>query len=154
MPDTYNPADVTLVFAGKTISKGTTEGTFIKFTRNAPTRTLRVGADGQSTIVVNNNRSVVGELTLRAGSETNDTLRNFQMEEDGTTPAYKVGMLSCEYIGGGPIIADPDAFIEGPPSEVSYGVDESSLVWRFILPLPTYDVHGTLAPARIGAGNA
>ncbi len=149
MVDTYDPKKVMVTFGNQAISDGIAEGTFLSLTRTNRTRSLRVGSDGRSTIVVNNDRSASVEITYRAGSKTNDVLEDLRQAEDGSSPSYLVGTFTVEDFSGRTLIEDENAFIDGPP-DAEFSQDEPSRVWRLMLPGPKIVVRGGLEPARIG----
>lgn len=150
MVDTYDPKKVVAIFGNQVLNNGITEGTFLTVARTTQTRSYRVGADGTGTIVVSNDKSATLTLTLRAGSATNDVLRDMQQLEDGDNPIYQVGTLTVQDFSGRSLISEENAFITGPPASVEYSDTEPSRVWTIMLPHPTIEVRGSLAPPRIG----
>jgi len=82
---TYDPAQVTIIFAGIPIS-GFAEGTFVSVERNEDSWALQVGADGEATRAKSNNKSGRVTLTLIQSSFSNDAL-SAVMAVDENTPA-------------------------------------------------------------------
>ncbi len=150
MADTYDPSRVIATFGNKDISSGIAEGTFISVTKTNERRSLRGGSDGEQTIQVNPNRSVTVEITYRMSSATNDTLEDLREVEDADPAQFPVGTFKLEYIEGGTIIADDEAFITGPPDQ-DFGLDEPSRIWRLMLPHPQMVARGNEIAPRIGA---
>ena len=69
----YDPAEVDIII-DKTSVSGYADGTFVKVERNADQVTLSVGADGESTAALSQNRSGRITLTLQQSSPVNDIL--------------------------------------------------------------------------------
>lgn len=147
MADTYDPKSVNINFGGTSIKDGIADGTFVSATRNVRTRSVRVGSDGGSTIMVNPDRSAAIQITYLAGSATNNKLEAMRQDEDAGV--YKVGTLNIEYFDGGTAVFDQNAFIDGPP-DVTFETGESTKTWTIICPRVTMQSRGTKAPPRIG----
>lgn len=73
MVKTYDPKQVSVIFAGKIIS-GFADGTFVKAERNEQTWNLKVGVDGEGARAKSNNKSGKVEITLLQSSQSNDDL--------------------------------------------------------------------------------
>ncbi len=150
MVDTYDPKSVQINFGGTSIKNGIADGTFVSVVRTARTRSVRVGSDSGSTIMVNSDRSATVQLTYLAGSATNDVLDEMRQDEDAIPAIYKVGTLNVSYFDGGTVVVDRNAFIDGPP-DVTYSSGEETRTWTIICPNVQMNVKGTASPPRIGA---
>lgn len=155
MADTYDPKQVTFTFGNQPLSAGIVDGTFITVTKTNDTRSLRVGSDGRATIQVNPDGSAIVEVTYRAGSSTNDVLESLRQDEDAGI--YRVGTLTIEDMSGvegsRTFVSDENAFLMGQPLTTEFAQTESQKTWKWGLPDPTIQTHGTKSPARIGEGN-
>ena len=69
----YSGADVTIVFAGITIS-GVADGTFVKVVRDNPMFTSTTGADGEGARAKSSDASGTVTVTLLQTSNSNDAL--------------------------------------------------------------------------------
>lgn len=67
----YDPGQVDVNVNGSDVS-GYADGTFVKVSRNADQVTLQVGADGESTAALSQNRSGRITMTLQQSSPLND----------------------------------------------------------------------------------
>lgn len=67
----YDPGQVDLNVNGVDVS-GYADGTFVKVERNVDQATLQVGADGESTLALSQNRSGRFTFTLQQSSPLND----------------------------------------------------------------------------------
>ena len=72
---TYDPGQVDLNVGGRDIT-GYADGTFIDVERNVDQTTLVVGADGESTVALSQNRSGKFTITLQQSSPSNDYLNS------------------------------------------------------------------------------
>jgi hypothetical protein len=68
---TYDPAQINLI-VGQNVVSGFADGTFVKVERNVDQAALQVGADGESTLALSQNRSGRFTFTLQQSSPLND----------------------------------------------------------------------------------
>ncbi len=157
MADTYNPLEVIFTFGNKDLGSGIVEGTFITVNKTNDTRSFRIGSDGRATIMVNPDKSAIVEVTYRAGSLTNTVIEGLRQDEDAGIGIYRVGTLTIEDMNGTEgsrsFVSDENAFIMGQPTTTEYAQAESQKTWKWGLPAPTIQTHGTKSPPRIGEGN-
>ena len=74
MDTPYDPAAVTLAYAGGFLEEGAMDGTFIEVSRNEDSATLKVGATGEQALAVNQNRSGTIKITVLQTSKVNNLL--------------------------------------------------------------------------------
>jgi hypothetical protein len=123
---TYNPAEVTIVFAGIPIS-GFAEGTFVSVERNEDSYAMQVGADGNATRAKSNNRSGRVTLTLIQSSVSNDAL-SAQAKLDELNDGDGIGPLLIKDLSGRTVIQAEQAWIV-KPATVEYGREASEREW-------------------------
>ena len=129
----YDPKEVIFTWRGITLNEGIVDGTFITANRNERNASMSTGADGRSTMVINNNRSGTITLVLRAGSNTNDTLANIVGLDESSLGQKSVGAIEVRDFSGNTLVFDEEAFLDGPP-DVEFANEEGENTWTFICP--------------------
>ena len=110
MLHTYDPAQVTIIFAGIPIS-GKGEATFLGAERNEDAWALQVGADGEATRAKSNNRSGRVTITLIQSSLANDALSAIANVDERTPGGDGIGPLLIKDLSGRTLIAAESAWI-------------------------------------------
>jgi len=126
---TYDPASVTVAIGGAIMS-GYTDGTFVELSRNSPTWSQTVGADGLVTRGKTNDRSATLTLTLKQSSPSNDVLSGFlvldELSNSGVFPVL------IKDLSGTSIYFSAQGFITTYPTS-TFGKDISDRSWVIFL---------------------
>lgn len=123
---TYNPAEVTIVFAGIPIS-GYAEGTFVSIERNEDSFALQVGADSNATRAKSNNFSGRVTLTLIQSSASNDAL-SAQLSLDEQDDGAGIGSLLIKDLSGRTVVEAEQAWLT-KPATTEFGREASEREW-------------------------
>lgn len=123
----YDPASVTVVFAGK-ILDGYADGTFVSIERNSDSWALKVGADGKGTRVRTNDRSGKVTLTLMQSSAANDILSGLASADELTGKA--AAPLLVRDGSGRTVAAAATAWIV-KPAPAEFSKEASTRAWVF-----------------------
>lgn len=107
---TYDPAQVTIIFAGIPIS-GRGEATFLSVERNEDAWALQVGADGEATRAKSNNRSGRATVTLIQSSAANDALSALANTDEQTPGGDGIGPLLIKDLSGRTLVAAETAWL-------------------------------------------
>lgn len=126
----YDPKEVTITWRGIPLNSGIVDGTFITVVRTSRNSALNIGSDGGGTMVINNDRSGTIGLTLRSGSDTNDTLSDVVNIDESGTGLKAVGELEVRDFSGRTLHFAEEAFLDGPPDD-EFANDESEIPWAF-----------------------
>ena len=143
----YDPKEVTFSWRGIPLNSGIVDGTFITVGRTNRNASLNKGADNGSTLVVNNDRSGTVTLTLRGGSDTNDTLTSINNLDEAGIGLKAVGPLEVKDFSGRSLHFDAEAFLEGPP-DTEFSNEESDTSWTFMCPDLKMNVGGSNAASE------
>jgi hypothetical protein len=121
----YDPQAVTTSFIDNNLV-GPMDGTFIKATRYEDAATLHVGANGDTTRVINRNRSGSVELTFVQGSPANDVLSAIleQDEREGDG----VGVLQIVDANGTTVLHATNAWVK-KWADVEFASGHSGRTW-------------------------
>lgn len=125
----YDPAEVKLIFGAIPVHHGAAKGTFITVEREQVSWRLIKGTDGEGIRVRTQNFSARVQLTVRAGSGTNDYLSAVSATDD-ITGVFTVP-LTLKDGSGRSLYISPLAFVESP-TDVSYSDQEGLNTWAFI----------------------
>lgn len=139
----YNAGEVIVTWGELTITRELVEGTFVTAARTSARNSQTIGASGDATIVVNNNRSGVVEITVSKASGVNATLSDVAKAQElpGARPAAKP--LEIADFGGSTLHKSPKAILEGFPED-EFAQDEGSRTWRFLCPVLAMDPRESL----------
>lgn len=140
----YDPKKVSVTFKGIPLNSGIVDGTFIEISRTERNSSLNTGADGGSTLVINNNRTTTCSLTLRMGSDTNDELTEIVLEDEADNDVKNVGVFQVKDLTGRSLHIDEEASLDGPP-DTSYSTDEGEHGWTWNCPNMTMEPRGSNA---------
>jgi hypothetical protein len=121
----YNPRDVIITF-GPWIITGYAEGSFVTVERQEDTWSLKVGADGDSTRVKNNNRSGHVKLTLTQVSPANDYLAASAVADELNGSGVQPVLVKDR--NGTTLCAAGKCWVKKPAS-VQFGKDASDREW-------------------------
>jgi hypothetical protein len=110
MLHTYDPAQVTIIFAGIPIS-GRGEATFLSVERNEDAWALQVGADGDATRAKSNNRSGRVTLTLLQSSAANDALSALAKVDEATPGGDAAAPLLIKDLSGRTLVQAETAWV-------------------------------------------
>ncbi len=124
----YDPKQVICEWDGITLNEGIAEGTFIVVSRQVPRNALNVGADGNGTKVVNNNRSATITVTVRKGSAVNSLLTDRLRDEEKENPIDHTSAASVKDFSGNSQFQSPKAFLVGFPDS-DFASDETNREW-------------------------
>lgn len=97
--NTYDPAQLTMVFAGIPID-GFADGTFVNCERNEDAWTLQVGSDGEACRSKSNNKSGRITFTLGQWSNSNDLLSALANTDENTPNGDGIGPLLVKDLSG------------------------------------------------------
>ena len=122
---TYDPANVTIVFAG-IIIEGYADGTFITAARNNKTFNLKVGSSGEDARAKSNDKSGTVTLTLMQTSASN-ALLSAQVELD-ELQNDGVGSLLIKDLLGTTLVAAQTAWLQ-KPADVEFGGEITGRQW-------------------------
>jgi hypothetical protein len=122
---TYDPSDVTTVFAGVEVF-GFADGTFISVDKAEDTYSIVVGATGTVTRVRNRNNSGTIKITLQASSGCNDLLSDLHSED--LLNNSLVGPLLIKDVTGTTVVASAESWIVRS-SPIEFGKDASNREW-------------------------
>jgi len=142
----YDPKKVSVTFRGVSLNSGIIDGSFVTFSRANRNSSLNTGADGGSTLIINNNRNTVVTLSLRAGSDTNDYLSDIVLEDEADNDTKTIGTLQIKDMTGKTLHIDEEASLDGPP-DGEYATEESENGWNFNCPSMRIDARGSNAAA-------
>lgn len=124
---TYDPSQVTIVFAGIPIS-GFADGTFLSVEQNEDSFTLQIGTDGEGTRSKTNNRSGRVTLTLMQSSMANDLLASMHSVDLLSPSGDGIGPLLIKDISGRSMFAAEKAWIVRAPTG-EFGREATSRDW-------------------------
>lgn len=139
----YDPKQVVFTWDGITISTDIAAGTFITVTRNGDRNSLNVGADGNGTKVVNNDRSTVVAVTVRKSGTVNALLADRLNDEERDPPIDHTGPGSIKDFSGADKFTAAKMFLVNFPDS-DYADDETNREWRFMALEMTMDPRGSL----------
>lgn len=147
----YSPADVSITFAGKSISGFPDSGAFIEINRETPLFSNKRSMDGQVEIVVKKYSTYKVTITLSQSSQSNEYLSYLKsLQQKRTKRAKEKGLIGISQlnslfgnisslVGKMPLIVKnssgnalffaTDVWIETEPT-VSYSDDITERVWR------------------------
>ena len=129
----YDPRQVIATWHGIELTSGIIKGTFISVSRTDPSSGINKGGDGGSTMIIRHDYSGTAEITLRAGSDTNERISNVLAQDEADPDQKVVDTFEMKDFNGTTLCIDPEAYLMGPPA-VSYGVEEENRAWTLILP--------------------
>ena len=123
---TYDPLQIVVAFAGLQIS-GYADGTFVKVSRDADTWSDQVGADGVVTRVRSRNQMGTVEITLVAGTPTNQALATIMTQDElfGTG----VSAVTVQDLNGLDLHTGDAAWLVKPP-DAEYAKEAKDRVWK------------------------
>jgi hypothetical protein len=121
----YNPADVSVIFAGIPI-EGYADGTFLVAARDNQSFTKMVGSDGEGARAKSNDAGGTITLTLMQTSISNDAL-SAQMALDEAS-GDGVGPLLIKDGSGRTLIVAESAWIQ-KPADAEFGREISNREW-------------------------
>lgn len=124
---TYDPSQVTIIFAGIPIS-GFADGTFVSVEQNEDSFTLQVGTDGEGTRSKTNNRSGRVTLTLMQSSASNDALAAIHSLDVLSPSGDGIGPLLIKDNSGRSLFSADAAWIVKPPTG-EFGREATSREW-------------------------
>ena len=124
---TYDPSQVTIVFAGIPIS-GFADGTFVSVEQNEDSFTLQVGTDGEGTRSKTNNRSGRVTLTLMQSSAANDALAAVHSLDVLSPSGDGIFPLLIKDNSGRSLFGADTAWIVKPPTG-EFGREVTSREW-------------------------
>ena len=124
---TYDPSQVTIVFAGIPIS-GFADGTFLSVEQNEDSFTLQIGTDGEGTRSKSNNRSGRVTLTLMQSSLANDLLASLHSVDLSSPGGDGIGPLLVKDNSGRSLFTAEKAWIVKPPTG-EFGREATSREW-------------------------
>lgn len=122
---TYNPADVTIIFAGIPVG-GFADGTFVTVARDNPSFTSLTGSDGEGARSKSNDKSGTVTITLLQTSESNDALSAVALLDENTGDG--VAPLMVVDKSGRTICAAETAWIE-KPADAEFAREISNREW-------------------------
>ena len=147
----YSPADVSITFAGKSISGFPDSGAFIEISRETPLFSNKRSMDGQVEIVVKKYSTYKVTITLSQSSQSNEYLSYLKsLQQKRTKKAKERGLIGISQlnslfgnisslVGKMPLIVKnssgnalffaTDVWIETEPT-VSYSDDITERVWQ------------------------
>lgn len=143
----YDPKEVTITWRGISLNSGIVDGTFITISRTSRNSSMNTGTDGGSTMVINNDRTGVVALTLRAGSDTNDVLSDIVNLDEAGIGIKAVGPLEIRDFSGKSLHFDDEAFLDGPPDS-EFANEESDNPWTFMCSNLRMNVRGSNAASE------
>jgi hypothetical protein len=123
---TFDPANVTVVFAG-IIVEGYADGSFITAARNNPMFNLKMGSSGEGARAKSNDKSGLVTLTLMQSSASNALLSAQaeldELQNDG------VGSLLIKDLLGTTLVSAETAWLR-KPSDVEYSNEITGRQWE------------------------
>jgi hypothetical protein len=126
----YDPKEVTLTWGDLSLNEGIVDGSFIVVERAERNSELNMGADGDGTAVIMNDRSGTVTLTLRAGSNTNSKLQAVLETDEADSANKKFDQLTVKDFTGESEAGCDEAFLDGPPT-MEFATEEGERVWTF-----------------------
>jgi len=124
---TYNPADVTLIFAGIPI-EGIADGTFINVARDNPSYNKNIGSDGEGVRAKSNDKSGTITLTLMQSSLSNDALSALSILDEASGDG--VGPFLMKDNSGRTLCAAETCWLQ-KPSDVEFAREATTREWVF-----------------------
>ncbi len=124
---TYDPSQVTIIFAGVPVS-GFGEGTFVSVERNEDSFALQVGADGEATRAKSNNRSGTVTVTLIQSSIVNDAFSALVALDENSPGGDGIGPLLIKDLSGRTLVAAETAWIR-KPATVEFAREATEREW-------------------------
>lgn len=121
----YDPKEVTMIYAGQ-IMEGFAEGTFISIERNEDSANLSVGAQGDGTRTISNNRSGRITLTLQQTSPSNATLSAQHSAMELAGAGIATAILKDN---GGNDLANAAKAWPVKPATMAYAAESSNREW-------------------------
>jgi hypothetical protein len=125
----YYPKEITINFLGLPIDSGYADGEFCKIKRLERSYGSKVGTDGEVTRVRKNNRLTEITLSLMQTSSGNDKLSGVLTLDDASANGAGVGPLIIRDRAGNALYYFSEAWITGPPEEVTFDADPTSRQW-------------------------
>ncbi len=139
---TYDPLKFVITFAGISLNKGVTDGTFLSVSSAAPGFKKKVGAGGDVTRIRSHDRSAVAKLTLMQTSEVNDRLSSRYNADRAAVNGQGVGTFTVQDLSG-TTVAEGTAWISDDP-DLNLGGDASDREWTFDI-ADWIPVHGSVS---------
>jgi len=135
---TFDPAQVTVSFANKTII-GIAKGSAIKVSRNSPQYTHEVGANGDVVRVLNNDQTGAIELELMQSSPSNDALNTLaQLDAKSATGS---GSVQVKDLNGRSMAHGDTAWVEKLP-DAEYATEATNRTWKIVVSRLEHNVGG------------
>jgi hypothetical protein len=124
---TYNPADVSIIFAGIPI-EGIADGTFVTVARNNPSYNMSIGSDGEGVRAKSNDRGGTVTLTLMQSSVSNDALSAVSLLDEASGDG--IGPLLVKDNSGRTICGAETAWIQ-KPADSEFAREATTREWVF-----------------------
>jgi len=121
----YNPADVSIIFAGIPI-EGFADGTFIVAARDNPSFNKTVGADGEGARAKSNDTGGTVTLTLMQTSISNDALSARAVLDEASGDG--VGPLLIKDGSGRTLVVAESAWVQ-KPADAEFAREISNREW-------------------------
>jgi hypothetical protein len=125
MVKSYNPADVSIIFAGIPI-EGFADGTFLVAERDNPSFTKMVGADGEGARAKSNDTGGTVTLTLMQTSLANDALSAIAALDEASGDG--VGPLLVKDNSGRTLVIAESAWVQ-KPANAEFARELSNREW-------------------------
>lgn len=137
----YDPKKVVITWGNLLLNSGIIDGSFVTVSRTSRNSSLNVGADGRGTMVINNDKSAAITVSLRGGSDVNDSLSDIVLNDETDNDEKLVAPLTIRDFTGRTLLTSDEVFLDGPP-DVEYATDESENTWTLMGLQVIMDVRG------------
>lgn len=138
---TYDPGDISVVFAGLSLTEGLAPDTFVKVETPEDSFNFVQGADGHSTRSKSGKRMKRVMLTVLQTSDVNDKLSAIHNLDLLAPNGAGVGPFLLKDSNGTTIVAAPAAYILKDP-DMEYAEEDKFREWTFILADPKQHTGG------------
>lgn len=123
---TYNPEEVTVLFAGTAQISGFADGAFISISKDTPSFSTKETSDGIVGRTYNNSGLYTVELTLASTSESNQLL-TYALRADELTRMGKFPLIIKDQLGGS-LFFSSTSWIETIP-DTDYSTEIGERTW-------------------------
>ncbi|MCK9530499.1 MAG: hypothetical protein M0R77_08060 [Gammaproteobacteria bacterium] len=144
---TYSPEDVTVLFGGVHQLSGFIDGTFISISKDEPSFSTRVSADGAPTRTFSSNPLYTVQLVLHSGSESNQVL-SYALTVDEITKMGKFPLIIKDQLGSSLFFSLTSWIESKPDSDFSVSIEERE--WTIKCSQVTFNVGGNDSPSSLG----
>lgn len=126
MLKTYDPKNITMIFAGIIIS-GLAEDEFVNAARMEDSFTMFAGADGEVTRAASRNKTGEVTFTVQQSADCNALLSALHALDEAS--GNGIGALIIKDIGGTTLLTAEKAWIVKPP-DVAFGREVATREWK------------------------